>query len=190
MSYRIYFDLVLRPDPEIPPWDRMSALWRAVHRASARSNTPFAVAFPKWMAEGFTLGETLRVFTTGEDRANALYDALEQQPRWDDLATGSRVRSAPAHATSFEAYRMHRLPSGVAKKRRTVPLDVAQALQARARDRRLKQQAAYPFVIMRSSSGHRFRLVIERLAADPGQSGEPNGYGLSRATQLVALPVV
>lgn len=189
MAYRTYFDLTLQPDPEIPAWDRMGALWRDVHRASAKSKTPFAVAFPGWMGEGFTLGETLRVFALGEAGANAIYDVLESHPQWGDLAKGSPVKTALASA-GFEAYRMHRLPSGVSKARRTVPLDVAQALQAKARERRLAQQTAYPFVVMRSSSGHKFRLVIERTAADPGQSGEPNGYGLSRATQIVALPVL
>lgn len=190
MAYRTHFDLTLQPDPEIPAWDRMGALWRDVHRASAKSKAPFAVAFPGWMREGFTLGQTLRVFTPGESVANALYDALEKQPHWGDLAVGSRVKSSAASVSSFEAYRMHRLPSGVAKARRTVPLDVAQALQGQARERRLAQQTAYPFVVMRSSSGHKFRLVIERTAADPEQSGEPNSYGLSRTTQIVALPVL
>lgn len=189
MTYSTYFDLTLQPDPEIPTWDRMGALWRDVHRASAKSRTPFAVAFPGWMGVGFTLGQTLRVFTRSEADANAIYHVLKSHPQWGDLATESPVKTA-AGSASYEAYRMHRLPSGVSKTRRTVPLDVAQALQAKARARRLAQQTAYPFVVMRSSSGHKFRLVIERIAADPGQSGEPNGYGLSRATQIVALPVL
>jgi len=189
MAYRTYFDLTLQPDPEIAAWDRMGALWREVHRASAKSKTPFAVAFPGWMREGFTLGQTLRVFTLGETAANTIYDVLEQRPQWCDLATGSRVKSVAA-SVPFEAYRMHRLPSGVAKARRNVPLDVAQALQAQARERRIAQQTVYPFVVMRSSSGHKFRLVIERIAASAEKSGEPNSYGLSRATQTVALPVL
>lgn len=190
MAYRTYFDLTLQPDPEIPVWDRMGALWRLVHQSSAASKTPFAVAFPSWMGEGFTFGPVLRVFARSEAQANAIYDGLDANPRCADLAKGSRVKTAPPDAVCFEAYRMHRLPSGASKARRTVPLDVAQALQSQARDRRLAQQTAYPFVVMRSSSGHKFRLVVERTAADPVQSGEPNGYGLSRATQIVALPVL
>lgn len=188
VAYRTYFDLRLQPDPEIPAWDRMGALWRIVHRASAQSKTPFAVAFPEWMREGFTLGQTLRVFTLGETGANALYDVLERQPQWGDLATGSRVRSSAA-SVSFEAYCMHRLPSGVSQTRRTVSLDAARELQAKAKERRLAQQTGLPFVVMRSSSGHKFRLVIERIAVSPEQCGEPNGYGLSRSTQIVPLPV-
>jgi CRISPR-associated endoribonuclease Cas6/Csy4 subtype I-F len=189
MTYRTYFDLTLQPDPEIPAWDRMAALWRDVHRASAKSKTPFAVAFPGWMGEGFTLGQTLRVFARGEAGANAIYDVLKSHPQWGDLATGSPVKTA-ASSAAYEAYRMHRLPSGVSKTRRTVPMDVAQALQSKARERRLAQQTAYPFVVMRSSSGHKFRLVVERIAASADQCAEPNGYGLSRATQIVALPVL
>jgi CRISPR-associated endoribonuclease Cas6/Csy4 subtype I-F len=190
MTYRTYFDLKLRPDPEIPSWDRLGALWRLVHQAGAKSQAPFAVAFPGWMVEGFTLGPVFRVFTRSEAQANTLYDALDANPRCADLAEGARVKSAPAGSISFEAYRMHRLPSGVSKDRRTVPLDIAQALQVQARERRLAQQTAHPFVIMRSSTGHKFLLVVERMAAQADALGEPNGYGLSRATQIVALPVV
>lgn len=190
MGYRTYFDLKLRPDPDIPEWDRMGALWRFAHQASAASKTPFAVAFPAWMSAGFTLGTVLRVFTRSEDDANAIYEGLEANPRCADLAEGTRVKSVKSDPALFEAYRMHRLPSGVSKARRTVPLDVAQTLQAQARERRLAQQASYPFVVMRSSKGQKFRLVVERIAAQADANGEPNGYGLSRTSQAVALPVV
>ena len=189
MAYRTYFDLTLRPDPEIPAWDRMGALWRDVHRAGAKSKVAFAVAFPGWMREGFTLGPTLRVFTAGDSGANAIYDALEATPGVADIALGSRVKTA-AQTNVFEAYRMHRIPSGVSKMRRNIPLDIAQALQQKAKVRRLAQQANLPFVWVRSSSGHKFKLVVERIAADPDEQGNPNGYGLSRATQTVALPLV
>ncbi len=189
MPFDTYFDLRLRPEPDIPSWDRLGRLWHLVHAAGARSETAFAVAFPQWMRNGFGFGDILRVFTTDSARAEALYDALEQMPQAPDLAEGSRVRRAhPSDA--FEAFLMHRIPSGISKHRKTVSLERAQALHQESLRRRIAQQQQLPFVRMRSSSGNAFRLVVERIVANPDQQGAPNGYGLSRASQIVALPVV
>lgn len=189
MPFDTYFDLKLRREPDIPSWDRLGRLWHLVHVAGTRSATPFAVAFPQWMQNGFGFGEVLRVFTEGATRAEALYDALERSPQAADLAEGSRVRRAP-RADRFESFLMHRAPSGVAKNRRTVALERAQELREHALRRRLAQQQSLPFVRMRSSSGHAFRLVVERLAASGTETGAPNGYGLSRASQIISLPVI
>lgn len=194
-TYCTYFDLRLRPDPEVPAWDRLGRVLRIVHVAGANtgtpSGTPFAIAFPDYMLEGFSLGQRLRVFTQDTQGAEALYDGIEQAPMAADLAEGSRVRRAPQGVAEFEAYRMHRIPSGTSKGGAIAP-EVKRELQAQARLRRLEQQQqqGLPFLRMRSSTGHGFRLVIERIRADPAQQGKPNGYGLSRQTQIVALPVL
>jgi hypothetical protein len=142
------------------------------------------------MREGFGLGPTLRVFVQDAGSAERLYDTIERAPGIGDLVTGSRIRTVQGTPQSFEAYLMHRIPSGVSKTRKTIPANVQQALRESARLRRLTQQQGLPFVRMRSSTGHGFRLVIERIAAAADIGGTPNGYGLSRTTQLVALPVV
>ena len=187
--YRNHFDLKLRPDPDIPVWDRLAAVWRGVHRASAKSGVPFAVAFPEWMQGGFTFGKVLRVFVRDTEMADTLYDHLENLPGMDDWVEYGRVRPVRA-PERFEAYRMHRIPSGVSKARRTVSLERAIVLQQEARKRMIAQQASLPFVVMQSSSGAKFRLVVERLPATGEENGTPNGYGLSRTTQMVAVPVV
>ncbi len=188
MSFSTYFDLRLRPDLEVPDWDRLGRLVRIVHVAGAQTATPFAIAFPDYMREGFTLGQRLRVFTQKVQGAEALYDGIERVPMAVDLAEGSRVRRAPQDAAGFEAYLMHRLPSGPSKAGAIAP-EVKRELQAQARLRRLAQQQALPFLRMRSSTGHGFKLVIERIRAAASDKGLPNGYGLSRQTQIVALPV-
>ncbi len=189
MPFDTYFDLTIRPDPDIPSWDCLGQVWRMVHGASAASGVEFAVAFPEWMRDGFTLGKMLRIFTQGSPNSERLYDAIERAPRITEFASGSRVRSVKG-ATAFEAYMMRRIPSGVSKTVKSLPLDVKVALQDGARMRRLARQQSLPFVRMRSSTGRGFRLVIDRVAASPDQQGRPNGYGLSRMTQIVALPVV
>lgn len=190
MAFDRYFDLTLREETEIPQWDLLGAVWREVHRASGRTGIPFAVAFPKWMTRGFTFGETLRIFTESDAAVQTLYDAVEFETRALDFATGSRVRIAKDPAR-FEAYRMHRLPSGVSKTSREIPLERRQVLQEQARQRRLVQQQGLPSVPMRSSTGHPFRLTVERMdCAAETPLGKPNGYGLSRETQIVPVPVV
>ena len=184
-SYDTYFDLTLKEDDDIPHWDVAGLVWRMVHVAGATTQTPFAVAFPSWMSNGFTLGNTLRVFTQGEAASEALYDALEKAPRISDFAQGGRVRRANG-ATSFEAYLMRRIPSGI---RGDTNREARMEMQAQARRRRLAQQQHLPFVRMRTSSGKLFRLVIERVAATGQEQGRPNGYGLSRASQIAPLPV-
>lgn len=194
MAYTTYFDLTLRPGQagpdEAPAWDRLGRVWRVTHGASQKVDVPFAVAFPGWMREGFGLGPTLRVFVQDAGSAERLYDAIERAPGIGDLITGSRVRTAQGTPQAFEAYLMHRIPSGASKARKTIPADVQQTLRESARIRRLTQQQGLPFVRMRSSTGNGFRLVIERIAAAENAEGTPNGYGLSRATQIVGLPVM
>ena len=189
MPLETYFDLRLRRDPDIPAWERLARLWHLVHSAASRSAVPFAVSFPFWMQGGFGFGETLRLFTPDSSRAESLYDALEKAPQAADLADGSRIRKAHAPQT-FEAFLMHRIPSGPSKPRKNVELERAKELRDQALRRRIAQQQHLPFVRMRSSSGHAFRLVVERVAASGTETGAPNGYGLSRTSQIVALPII
>jgi len=190
MSFGTYFDLRLRPDPGVPDWDRLGRMLRIVHVAGAQSATPFAIAFPDYMSEDkFTLGQRLRVFTQEAQGAEALYDGIERAPMAADLAEGSRIRCAPQGVAEFEAYRMHRLPSAPSKAGAIAP-ELKRELQAQALLRRLEQQQVLPFLRMRSSTGHGFRLVIERIRVAASDRGQPNGYGLSRQTQIVALPVL
>lgn len=194
MTYDTYFDITLNPDvggdPDaVPAWEALSLAWRAVHGASRRTETPFAVAFPRWMREGFTLGGVMRIFVQGMDVADRLYDAIDEVPQWQAWAYGSRIRKVPKEPQAYESYRMRRLPSGVSRQRKTITLEEQLALRDRARSRILVQQQGLPFVRMRSSSGNLFRLVIERQYVSAPTDGVPNSYGLSRATQVVAVPI-
>lgn len=189
MPLETYFDLRLRRDPDIPVWDRLGRLWHLVHSAASRSAVPFAVSFPFWMQGGFGFGETLRLFTPDQAHAESLYDALEKAPHAADLAEGSRIRKVHAPQT-FESFLMCRIPSGSSKARKNVEFERAQELRQQALRRRIAQQQHLPFVRMRSSSGHAFRLVVKRIAASGAETGAPNGYGLSRTSQIVALPVI
>lgn len=188
--FGVYFDLTLHKEPEIPLWDRMGRLLRITHVGSKDTQTPFAIAFPGWMREGYTLGDTMRVFVEDENGAVAICESIEAAPGMRDLAIGSRIKKADGSG-ELEAYLMHRISSGASKGGK-IPYEEKVAYQEQARARRIAEQEALklPFLRMRSSSGNGFRLVIERIKVGALTQALPNGYGLSRATQVVALPVV
>jgi CRISPR-associated endoribonuclease Cas6/Csy4 subtype I-F len=189
MTYKSYTDIRLLSDPEVPLWDRMGRVWHMTHVASARLNLRFAVSFPGWMSSGFTLGETLRVFCSNSDDSKALLSSLESASGYANLVKTAKISTLNAAPDQYEAYLMHRLPSGISKSG-LISREVKIELQDKAKARRIVQQQHLPFVRMRSSSGNLFRLVVERISANPHQAGRPNGYGLSRITQVVALPVL
>lgn len=187
MSPKIFVDITLRSDQEIPVWDVMGRVWRGTHSAAARAGVKFAVSFPEYMKNGFGLGKKLRVFFGSlEDANNAL--SMLQVTDVSEYASISRPVEVDGAEKPYEAYMMHRIPSGISK-RNDGKDESRKEIQFKARKRRLSQQAHHPFVRMRSSKGLQFRLVFERVPAHKGQQGDPNGYGLSRKSQVIAVPV-
>ena len=189
MTYSTYFDLTLHEYPEIPLWDTLSRVWRIVHVAGASTQQTFAIAFPKKMEKGFSLGTVVRIFTTSEEAANAIYDSIEAAPGIDDLLSKSRIRHVDtANITGYEAYTMKRIAGKLSN---ALANDPARAEQQAQRILRQKsQQQHLPFVRMRTSKGLLFKLVIEHAFVHPESTGLPNGYGLSRKHDVAALPVL
>ena len=134
-----YFNLKTISDPDIPLWDSLGQIWRGTHCAGSKAGIAFAVAFPEWMHHGFTLGNTLRVFTANNDQSNQLCDVIESILNDVEI---SRVREVSSDINKFqwEAYRMQRLPGPVSRNRKTIPLDVAIGLRSKACERRIIQQ--------------------------------------------------
>lgn len=201
MQPKSYFDILLLSGPTAPgarpshASHCLGSLWRSVHRLSAHRHIPFAAAFPHWMqkrgAPGF--GDVFRIFTeTLEGCAEIRDNLMEDSDDRYGLSPVSHVPSAESIQT-WEAFLMLRLPSGVSKTRKNIPMDQAEALQKKAWERRVLGLKNKPYVLMTtSSSGQHFRLIVDRqmLARESLGSGTPNGYGLSRATQTIALPVL
>lgn len=188
MKPAFYLDIRLARQLDVPGWEIVGRVWHLVHRVAARCRIPFAVAFPNYMKNGYGLGEVLRVFVETKEDGDALREGLLATDCMD-YGTVGRIEGVSGMVERYEAYLMHRIPSGISN--RDDPTATRRLeLQNQAKRRRLAQQAGLPFVRMRSSSGNRFRLVFERIAVSREQSGSPNGYGLSRAKQIVALPVL
>lgn len=188
-----YFELTLTPSDSILlyyPTKHIlcGAIWRAVHGLAAHLRIPFAIAFPDVSNDPPGLGERLRLFGEGEAAIRTLRDAWMSAPGYQDGASASALHPAPV-TPAFEAYFMRRLPSAPSHASKTISLATRTALQDAARERRRIEQVDLPFAWMTSSSGRTFRLVVERLPVTPGHCGLPNGYGLSRATEVLALPV-
>jgi len=188
MKPSVYSDVIIRPEQDTPHWDRLRRPWWAIHGISRQHEIPFAIAFPEWMENGFGLGYRMRLFFENAEQADTFLDHLDAwQAREEYLSEISRIRKI-GHPCSYEAYMQRRISSGISKTG-AIPLDVKQSLRDQARQRRIRQQEGLPFVRMRSANGNEFRLVLDRVQVNPSQTGRPNSYGLSRATQIVALPV-
>lgn len=186
-SYKTYFDLSIIKDAEIAQPVLMGVAWRYVHQASVKASVPFAVAFPKREEGGFSLGGKLRIFTQDMAGSERLYDEIELRTGLTNIASLSRIYTAK-DVNVFEAYMMKRIPSGVLKTHTN--LEQEKIVQARAKLRRMAEQRSLPYVWMQSSTSNKFKLVIERVTVSADNKGKPNGYGLSRLSQIIALPVL
>ncbi len=186
MKPSFYFDIVMAKS-DIPEWDVVGQVWRFLHNASAHTKAKFAIAFPQYMEKGFTLGKIVRVFCASREDANAINDWLTKSDCLDYGTIGSV--SEIKQPVSYEAYLMKRIPSGISKRETDIAIERRRELQEKRKQRLIAEQASLPFVRMRSSSGNLFKLVFERVKASADFCGEPNGYGLSRASSIVAVPV-
>jgi CRISPR-associated endoribonuclease Cas6/Csy4 subtype I-F len=179
MVPQAYFDLELRRVEGTPAPVALAAVWRKVHQAAAAAHIPFVVAFPRY-GDGPTLGDVMRVFCESIDAAGELIDACGT--RLDDAAVVRRPKAVPADIQRHEAYLMRRITG---RKHRPEMQAGMEALRAR----QIALQADMPFAWMRSSTGLGYKLVVERVPATPAQHAAPNGYGLSRRSAVVAVPV-
>lgn len=187
-----YFDIYLKGGPLPRTRDALGAVWRVTHACAAQSKTPFAVAFPHYI-DGRTLGDVLRVFTQDERGADSILRGLDQQshagsvPMPDLISDIGRVQ-AVGTPLGYAAYFQERLPCKLSK-RLEGDLEWAKRREDIRRNA-LARQREYPWAPMESSAGHHFILKVRREVVDPAATGLPNGYGLSRKTQVAPLPIL
>lgn len=190
MICKHYFDLRLRPSSDdIPTWDRFGRILRAVHVAGVHSGTPFAIDFPRSMSEGFTLGDTLRVFVESTSGADKVCDSLDGVDWFADEVEGSRIKVVGS-PKAYSALVHHSIPGGVLKPRDGFSMEAQAQRRAATKAERYARTAHLPYLKIRSSSNKVFNLRLERISATSDQMGSPNGYGVSRPSQIIALPVL
>lgn len=179
MNY--YVDIDLRPDPEFPPNQLMSALYAKLHRALvARDSADIGVSFPGFDAKAPHLGTCLRLHgelsAVSELMASAWLTSMRDHIETTDPAAvpGNSqfriVRRVQAHSNPERMRRrlMRRQQIDEAQARLRIPDSTAEFLEL-------------PFVqLCSTSTGQPFRLFIEHGPLRSEQaSGTFSAYGLS-----------
>ena len=183
-----YFDMRLRRDGNMPLPEKTERIMGYLHEVIAGGHR-LAVAFPRMLVLP-GLGDLVRVFGEEEERLGEAMDALMDREGIDDLVAFRRMKPIPEAPAGYECYRRFRIPGKrLSAKRRGNP--EYEEKQATLRRKRLAQSQALPFVRVRSrSTGRTFWLHIERCVVDRVEQGEPDAYGLSRRSSIVALPII
>lgn len=181
-----YVDIDVRPDPEFPAHQLMSALYAKLHRALvARQGAGIGVSFPGVDAQAPHLGLRLRLHGTVAALAALL--ASDWLAGMRDHVAMTPPRPVPSLA-GHRVVRRVQVKSNPERLRRRLMrrhgVDVSQA-----RERISDEVACWsglPFVQLRSTStGQSFRLFIEHGPLQPGAvAGDFNSYGLSQGATI------
>jgi len=189
MKLTTYIDIIARPGGEVTLHDVMSFLVQQLHHASRHGK--LALAFPN-MGKKPGLGDFVRVFSEDIETLNRLSDFLEKNPRVDEYAIVRRPKTVPGGIAEYECYSYFRLSHGLSKARRArlgERGELLQQLNMNGREKRRLLLDGLPFVTLYSSTTKsQFRLHVRRSPCAYSE-GEPNGYGLSRKSQVLAIPV-
>lgn len=200
MLAQYYVDLMSRKGVEIAPGVLASNLMQRAHpfiRGAAQEGRHVAVSFPD-MATRFGIGERLRWFAQQREALEALLDHLASDPRFDDYWIARQIKPVPAGCDRQAAYVRYRISHALsqARAKRHPRADTLDEINRKTRDKRLRHLEAAPtgigYLDLRSASTQQqFRLFIQRVDASPqilSSTSTPDSYGLSRPTQIVALP--
>ncbi len=192
MKPAAYLDVIARPGGEVALHDVMSFIVQQLHHASKAGRV--ALAFPG-MGKKPGLGDFVRAFADDIDTLNHVSDFLTSNPRLDEYAAVRRPKPVPNGVTEYESFNYFRLSHGMSEVRRDRLGDHGKRLEAfnmearRKRADRMNDKSDIAFATIYSSTTRaQFRLHVERRPCSYSE-GEPNGYGLSRKNQVVAIPV-
>lgn len=187
-----YLDVIARPGGEVTLHDVMSFIVQQLHHASRHGKV--ALAFPS-MGKKPGLGDFVRVLAKDIETLNRVSDFLTASPRVDEYAVVRRPKPVPEGITEYESFNYFRLSHGLSDARRNrlgAQGELRQRINEKCRENhktKLNDQHGLPFATLYSSTTKsQFRLHIERRPCVYSE-GEPNGYGLSRKSQVVAIPV-
>ena len=181
-----YLDIHLRPDPEFPAHQLLSALYAKLHRALVQlSVNSIAVSFPDYSLAPASLGSRLRLIGAEPELSRLLALTWLQGMR-DHIEVGP-VAAVPADAALRTLRRVQAKSSPERLRRRQMRrhgLTEAEALQ-RAPDT-AAEKLRLPFVQLASgSTGQTFRLYLRMgTPAVNSLTGEFNAFGLSGAASI------
>lgn len=200
MLAQYYVDLMTRKGVEIAPGVLATNLMQRVHpfiKEAAHAGRHVAVAFPDMRAR-FGIGERQRWFAEQRETLEALIDRLARDPRFDDYWIARQIKPTPSECERQVAYVRFRISHALSQARaaRHPRAATLEAINSKTRNKRLRHLESTPagigYLDLRSASTQQqFRLFVQRVDVSPqimSNAGAPDSYGLSRPTQIVALP--
>lgn len=176
-----YFDIRLRPNPELAAAHLLAALFTRLHRALVELQTDaIGVSFPDYDARLGTLGLRLRL--CGPKAALEPLAAGLWLGSMRDHVSVAGVMLVPAHAVHRTLRRVQVKSSPERLRRRLLKRHQLSEEQARQRiPESIASATDLPYVLLGSAStGQRFRLFLELGPEQPQPDpGRFNAYGLS-----------
>ncbi|MBI3148085.1 MAG: type I-F CRISPR-associated endoribonuclease Cas6/Csy4 [Betaproteobacteria bacterium] len=199
MKLTAYLEIVARRGGEVTLHDVMSFIVQELHHASRHGR--IALGFPN-MGQKPGLGDTVRAFAEDIEVLNAITGFLVANPRVDDYALVRRPKPIPKGISEHVAFSYYRIGHGLSKARLARLGERGRRLQEYNSETRAKRankinefdgkgrnSSGIAFATLYSASTRaQFRLHVEQRQCAYSE-GEPNGYGLSRKDNVVAIPV-
>lgn len=177
-----YVDIEVRPDPEFPAHQLMSALYAKLHRALvAQASAGIGVSFPGVDAKTPHLGTRLRLHGSRVDLSTSL--AIDWLAGMRDHVSLTPPTPTPSTVQHRRVSRVQVKSSPERLRRRLMRRHTLDENEARQRiPDNLARLSQLPFLQLRSTSnGQSFRLFIEHGPLQPSvQFGTFNAYGLSK----------
>lgn len=199
MRLAAYLEVVARQGGEVTLHDVMSFIVQQIHHASRHG--PVALGFPE-MGRKPGLGDRVRVFAEDIDTLNRISDFLADNPRMDDYAILRRPKPIPDGINSYEAFMRFRISHPLSEARLERLGDRGLKLQhfnLNIRSKRADRMNTFDSngrntsgiafaTLYSATTKSQFRLHVERRPCEYSE-GSPNGYGLSRQGNVIAIPV-
>lgn len=181
-----YVDIGVRPDPEFPIHQLMSALYAKLHRAlAARNSTRIGVSFPGVDLKAQHLGTRLRLHGDLASLSGLLESDWLAGMR--DHVTLAQPRRVPEEAKHRAVRRVQAQSNPERLRRRLMRRHNLDAREARQRiPDNVMRLVRLPFVQLRSAStGQTYRVFIEHGPVQSNEvPGDFNTYGLSRVATV------
>ena len=133
----------------------------------------------------FAVYDILRIFAAQKTSLQLLRQILQAHWKIRDYSQLGEVTPVPT-SVSWKSFRRFRIPT--LKAERNLSYNVDHQIKS-LHERRLEQAKNLPYLRVKSqSTGQQFTVVIDIQQAENAGTGQPDGYGLARASQPFALP--
>lgn len=197
---KVYQEITLKPQPEIPLNFLWEKLYQQIHLAlvenqleQSDNKTSFGLSFPHYDEHQYTLGCKLRVFSKTSEKMQEL--ALKHWlNRMSDYCYLSTIESVPTN-TLFARFSRKQVKSNIQRIARRRSKNTGEFLEQTVEYLKAKgfqdQKTKLPYVFMESCSTsensknrHRFRLFIEKEMVKEPIEGVFTSYGLSKKATI------